>query len=137
MIILLNEGSASASEIVAGALSKSKRAVLVGEKSFGKGSVQTIYPLDLGSGMKLTTAMYFFTDGSTIHETGIEPDHHIPCSEENETKLRLQRYAKNIQDSGEYQRLLGFEEVDDQQLKKAYSLFENNELNHSYEKHNK
>ena len=137
MIILLNEGSASASEIVAGALSKSKRAVLVGEKSFGKGSVQTIYPLDLGSGMKLTTAMYFFTDGSTIHETGIEPDHPIPCSEENETKLRLQRYAKNIQDSGEYQRLLGFEEVDDQQLEKAYSLLENNELNDSYEEHEK
>ena len=79
--------------------------------------------------------MYFFTDGSTIHETGIEPDYHIPCSEENETKLRLQRYAKNIQDSGEYQRLLGFEEVDDQQLEKAYSLLKNNELNDTYEEH--
>ena len=127
--ILVNEGSASASEIVAGALSKNKRAILVGEKSFGKGSVQTIYPLRKGAGLKLTTAMYYFIDGSTIHETGIEPDYSVPCSEEDEIKLRIQRHAKGMKDYKEYQEILGFEEVEDLQLTTAYSLVCN--LNHS------
>ena len=129
MAILVNEGSAGASEIVAGALSKNKRAILVGEKSFGKGSVQTIYPLRKGAGLKLTTAMYYFIDGSTIHETGIEPDYSVPCSEEDEIKLRIQRHAKGMKDYKEYQEILGFEEVEDLQLTKAYSLVCN--LNHS------
>ena len=74
MIVLINEGSASASEIVAGALKDQKRALIVGTKSFGKGSVQTIIPLEDGSALRLTTALYYTPNGVTIQEKGITPD---------------------------------------------------------------
>jgi carboxyl-terminal processing protease len=74
MVVLINEGSASASEIVAGALKDQKRAVIVGTKSFGKGSVQTILPMDDGSALRLTTALYYTPSGITINEKGIVPD---------------------------------------------------------------
>ncbi len=74
LVILINGGSASASEIVAGALKDHKRAILVGEKSFGKGSVQTLLPLPDGDGIKITTAKYYTPKGIYINGTGIEPD---------------------------------------------------------------
>jgi len=74
MVVLINNGSASASEIVAGALKDHKRAIIVGTKSFGKGSVQTILPLDHKRGIKLTTALYFTPSGNSIQAKGIQPD---------------------------------------------------------------
>jgi carboxyl-terminal processing protease len=72
--VLLNGGSASASEIVAGAIQDHKRGIIMGTKSFGKGSVQTIQELRNGSAVKLTTARYFTPNGRSIQATGIEPD---------------------------------------------------------------
>lgn len=74
MVVLINQGSASASEIVAGALKDHKRAVILGTKSFGKGSVQTVIPLKDHGAMRLTTARYYTPSGVSIQATGIEPD---------------------------------------------------------------
>ncbi|MHA7841063.1 MAG: S41 family peptidase [Gammaproteobacteria bacterium] len=74
IVILINEGSASGSEIVAGALQDHKRAILMGTRTFGKGSVQTVIPLDEYRGVKLTTALYYTPKGTSIQAKGIEPD---------------------------------------------------------------
>lgn len=74
LVILINRGSASASEIVSGALQDHKRSVVIGEKSFGKGSVQTILPLDSKTAVKLTTALYYTPSGRSIQASGIVPD---------------------------------------------------------------
>jgi len=74
MVVLVNSGSASASEIVAGALQDHGRALLVGSHTFGKGSVQTVMPLSNGRAIKLTTSRYFTPSGRSIHEGGINPD---------------------------------------------------------------
>jgi carboxyl-terminal processing protease len=74
MVILVNEGSASGSEIVAGCLQDHKRAIILGTKSFGKGSVQTVIPLSDGSALRLTTSKYFTPSGRQIHGKGVIPD---------------------------------------------------------------
>ncbi|HFL3388505.1 TPA: S41 family peptidase, partial [Legionella pneumophila] len=74
IVVLINNGSASASEIVAGALKDNKRAIILGTKSFGKGSVQTVLPLDGKTGIKLTTALYYTPSGVSIQAKGIIPD---------------------------------------------------------------
>ena len=77
LVILVNEGSASASEIVAGALQDHGRAVVIGTSTFGKGLVQTVMPLSRGRAIKLTTSRYYTPSGDSIHETGITPDVYV------------------------------------------------------------
>ena len=102
MVVLINQGSASASEIVAGALHDNKRAVLMGEPSFGKGSVQTVFPLFKARGMKMTTAYYYTPLGKSV-EGGIKPDitsKDDPTTELDETlDLALTKVIKMAGDS--------------------------------------
>ncbi len=84
LVILINEGSASAAEIVAGAIQAHRRGILVGTKSFGKGSVQTIIPLPDGAGIRITTAKYYTPDDISIQAVGITPDIIVPMQEESE-----------------------------------------------------
>jgi len=89
MAVLINGNSASASEIFAGALRDYDKAVLVGEKSFGKGIVQTVIPLNDGSGIKITFSKYFSPNGTNIHGQGFEPDVEVKMSDEEHLKYRL------------------------------------------------
>ena len=91
LVVLVNEGSASASEIVAGCLQDLKRAKLVGAKTFGKGSVQSILPMRDGSALRLTTAKYFTPSHRTIHNKGIEPDYAVKMTPEQMRDIMMKR----------------------------------------------
>ncbi len=96
IIILINGGSASASEIVAGALQDNRRAVVIGTQSFGKGSVQTIVPINENSAIKLTTAKYFTPNGRSIQALGISPDLAIERAEIKPFKTSNRAREKNL-----------------------------------------
>ncbi len=89
VIVLINNGSASASEIFAGALKDHKRAIILGENSYGKGSVQSVIPLKNGGGIRLTISKYYLPSGKSISEVGVSPD--IVVEEQNQFKLNSEK----------------------------------------------
>tara|TARA_B100000482_G_scaffold44460_1_gene28980 strand:+ start:4716 stop:6008 length:1293 start_codon:yes stop_codon:yes gene_type:complete len=143
LLVIVNGGSASASEIVAGALQDNKRAIILGTKTFGKGSVQTLFPLeksnlfspnDLYGAVKLTTAEYFTPSGRSIQARGIEPDIVINQTLENEGydsvtvgETKLNKYIKNENENIESgsSAYIPPEETDDIQLNEAIKILSN------------
>jgi carboxyl-terminal processing protease len=97
IVVIVNLASASASEIVAGCLQDLNRAIVLGEKTFGKGSVQSIIPLDNGAALRLTTARYYTPSHKVIHEVGITPDILVPLSDAEETDVVLKRTPGGIE----------------------------------------
>jgi carboxyl-terminal processing protease len=97
IVVLVNLGSASAAEIVTGCLQDLHRGIVVGEKTFGKGSVQTIFPLDDGSALKLTVAKYYTPSHKVIHEHGITPDILVPMTDAEEAALILQHSPGGVE----------------------------------------
>ena len=115
--ILINGYSASAAEIVAGAFKDLNRAVLVGETTFGKGSVQTVQSLGNGIGMRLTTARYFTPSGKSIHEIGVTPDLVVPITNEEERRIILAEAKRALSPEEQAEAA----KADDRQLTRAVS----------------
>lgn len=120
--ILINAGTASAAEVVTGALKDTGRAVVVGERSFGKGSVQSIFPLKNGEGVRLTTAKYFTPGGASIHEKGVTPQVEVVMTPEEDSQLRVQRLRTDIADAVEFKERFGFVPIADRQLQAAVDV---------------
>jgi carboxyl-terminal processing protease len=121
IVVLVNLGSASASEIVAGCLQDLHRAIILGEKTFGKGSVQSIFPLDDGSALKLTTAKYYTPSHKVIQEHGIVPDITVPMSDEEEAALIYKRAPGELESLRPEDRAR-VEGIQDAQLERAEDL---------------
>jgi carboxyl-terminal processing protease len=120
--VLINAGTASAAEIVTGALKDTGRAVVVGERSFGKGSVQSIFKLKNGEGLRLTTAHYFTPSGTSIHEKGITPQVEVVMTPEEDHSLRDQHARPDLTDPREFKRRFGYDPVEDRQLEAALDV---------------
>jgi carboxyl-terminal processing protease len=141
IIVLVNGGSASAAEIVAGALQDNKRGLVLGTRTFGKGSVQTILPLSDGTALRLTTARYYTPSGKSIQLSGITPDIELayvpPDEEKGKDKLRflreedLERHMPNEGEEGAEKKEHGQEEEKDQLVKTL--LEKDNQVRHALE----
>ncbi|MFH1904848.1 MAG: S41 family peptidase [bacterium] len=118
LVVLINEGSASASEIFAGAIQDWHRGIILGTKSFGKGSVQTVIPLSDGSGIRLTTAKYYTPNGRCIDEVGLTPDVILEMTKEEQIKLyEIRIKAIENKDKAKHSILIG-----DKQLQSAIRI---------------
>jgi carboxyl-terminal processing protease len=113
IVVLVDAGSASASEIVAGALQDQHRAVVMGERTFGKGSVQSFIQLDKNSAVKLTTARYFTPSGHSVQEGGILPDIKVPQLSDPDARLRAERAVRESDLRGH---LINEASLDDKEL---------------------
>jgi len=113
LLVLIDAGSASASEIVAGALQDQHRALIMGERSFGKGSVQTMIPIDNEHAVKLTTARYYTPSGRSVQEGGIEPDIRVPQISDPDARKRSQ---SALRESDLRRHLINEKGVDDKKL---------------------
>ena len=121
IVILVNLGSASAAEIVTGCLQDRHRAIVLGEQTFGKGSVQTIFPLDDGSALKLTIAKYYTPSHKVIHQHGITPDILLPVTDLEEAALMLKRTPGGLEALPEKERVR-LQDITDEQLERARDL---------------
>ena len=124
MAVLINSGSASAAEILAGALKDTGKAVIVGERSFGKGSVQSLFRLRNGQAMRLTTARYYTPSGVTIHERGVDPQVEVIMTPEEDGNVALQRMRSDITDPVEFEERFNMKPVADRQLEAALAILE-------------
>jgi carboxyl-terminal processing protease len=124
MAVLINAGSASAAEIMAGALKDTGKAVIVGERSFGKGSVQSVFRLRAGEAMRLTTARYYTPSGVTIHERGVEPQVEVIMTPAEDGNVALQRMRSDITDPEEFEQRFEIKPVADRQLETAVAILE-------------
>ena len=143
MAVLVNQGSASASEIVAGALKDWKRAMIIGVSTFGKGSVQKLIPLSDGAGLRITTSRYYTPNGISIQNTGIKPDVEVkialpegknghPVMREADLEGRLDNEQTEQDDIGNNKKeehetfvsLRDIKEEDDTQLQRALELLD-------------
>lgn len=122
MAVLINAGTASAAEIVTGALKDTNRAIVVGERSFGKGSVQSVFKLKNGESMRLTTAKYYTPSGVSIHEKGIAPHVEVVLTAEEDDKIRRQQLRSDITDPTEFKERFGFKPIEDRQLEVALDV---------------
>jgi carboxyl-terminal processing protease len=120
--VLINGDTASAAEIVAGALKDAGRAVVVGERSYGKGSVQTIFKLKNGEGLRLTTAHYFTPSGVMINARGVSPHVEVVMTPEEDRKLERQASRPDITDPADFHERFEFTPIEDRQLDAALDV---------------